>query len=83
MCRWVSGLMAVGVLATASGALAAEPPNPTGEAQLAKLLEGRVAGKPDHKMGNEQMIDHIVELVEARAAQIEAEKAAAGLQAAE
>ncbi len=46
MRRWVSGLMAVGVLATASGALAAEPPNPAGEAQLAKLLEGRVAGKP-------------------------------------
>jgi (E)-4-hydroxy-3-methylbut-2-enyl-diphosphate synthase len=34
-----------------------------------------VAGKPDHKMGNDGMIDHIVELVEARAAQIEAETA--------
>jgi len=33
-----------------------------------------VAGKPDHKMDNERMVDHIVELVEARAAQIEAQK---------
>ena len=33
-----------------------------------------MAGKPDHKQGNEGMIDHIVELVEAKAAQIEAEK---------
>ncbi len=33
-----------------------------------------VAGKPDHKMDNERMIEHIVELVEARAAQIEADK---------
>ena len=41
-----------------------------------------VAGKPDHKMDNEQMVDHIVGLVEARAAQIEAAKAAE-LQAAE
>jgi (E)-4-hydroxy-3-methylbut-2-enyl-diphosphate synthase len=41
-----------------------------------------VAGKPDHKQDNEGMVDHIVELVEARAAQIEAEKSAA-LQAAE
>ena len=32
-----------------------------------------VSGKPDHKMDNETMVDHIVELVEARAAQIEAE----------
>ena len=32
-----------------------------------------VAGKPDHKMDNEGMIEHIVELVEARAAQIQAE----------
>ena len=40
-----------------------------------------VAGKPDHKQGNEGMVDHIVGLVEARAAQIEAEKAT--LQAAE
>ncbi|MCF8506302.1 MAG: flavodoxin-dependent (E)-4-hydroxy-3-methylbut-2-enyl-diphosphate synthase [Caulobacter sp.] len=41
-----------------------------------------MAGKPDHKMDNERMVDHIVELVEARAAQIDAE-AAANLQAAE
>jgi (E)-4-hydroxy-3-methylbut-2-enyl-diphosphate synthase len=39
-----------------------------------------VAGRPDHKMDNENMVDHIVGLVEARAAQIEAEKV---LQAAE
>jgi (E)-4-hydroxy-3-methylbut-2-enyl-diphosphate synthase len=39
-----------------------------------------VAGKPDHKMDNESMVDHIVGLVEARAAAIEAEKV---LQAAE
>ncbi|MGZ3375753.1 MAG: flavodoxin-dependent (E)-4-hydroxy-3-methylbut-2-enyl-diphosphate synthase, partial [Phenylobacterium sp.] len=31
-----------------------------------------VAGRPDHKMDNEQMVDHIVELVEARAAQLRA-----------
>ena len=41
-----------------------------------------LAGKPDHKMDNERMVEHIVELVEARAAQLEAEKTAA-LQAAE
>ncbi|MDQ0464463.1 (E)-4-hydroxy-3-methylbut-2-enyl-diphosphate synthase [Caulobacter ginsengisoli] len=35
-----------------------------------------MAGKPDHKMDNERMIDHIVELVEARAAEIEAEQSA-------
>jgi (E)-4-hydroxy-3-methylbut-2-enyl-diphosphate synthase len=40
-----------------------------------------VAGKPDHKMDNERMVDHIVALVEERAAEIEAEKA--DLQAAE
>ena len=34
-----------------------------------------LAGKQDHKMTNEQMVDHIVELVETRAAQIEAEAA--------
>ena len=34
-----------------------------------------VAGKPDHKMDNEQMVDHIVGLVEAKARDIEAEKA--------
>jgi len=31
-----------------------------------------VAGKPDHKMDNAKLIDHIVELVEKRAAEIEA-----------
>ena len=36
-----------------------------------------LAGKPDHKQDNGGMIDHIVALVEARAAQIETEKAAA------
>ncbi|MGA0607538.1 flavodoxin-dependent (E)-4-hydroxy-3-methylbut-2-enyl-diphosphate synthase [Phenylobacterium sp. VNQ135] len=41
-----------------------------------------LAGRPDHKMDNDRMVDHIVELVEARAGQIEAAKAAA-LQAAE
>ena len=41
-----------------------------------------VAGKPDHKMDNEKMVDHIVELVEAKAAELaKAEQAA--LQAAE
>jgi len=40
-----------------------------------------VAGKPDHKLDNTAMVDHIVELVEARAAAIEAENA--DLQAAE
>jgi (E)-4-hydroxy-3-methylbut-2-enyl-diphosphate synthase len=40
------------------------------------------AGKADHKMDNDKMIEHIVELVEARAAEIEAEKAKT-LQAAE
>jgi (E)-4-hydroxy-3-methylbut-2-enyl-diphosphate synthase len=35
------------------------------------------AGKADHKMDNDRMVDHIVELVEARAAEINAEKAAA------
>jgi (E)-4-hydroxy-3-methylbut-2-enyl-diphosphate synthase len=34
-----------------------------------------VAGKPNHKQDNETMIDHIVELVEARAAEIMAEEA--------
>ncbi|MFT4935248.1 MAG: (E)-4-hydroxy-3-methylbut-2-enyl-diphosphate synthase [Pseudoalteromonas distincta] len=29
-----------------------------------------MAGKPDHKMDNEHMVDHIVELVEARAAEL-------------
>jgi len=31
-----------------------------------------VAGKQDHKIDNEAMVDHIVELVEARAREIEA-----------
>jgi (E)-4-hydroxy-3-methylbut-2-enyl-diphosphate synthase len=34
-----------------------------------------VAGRPDHKVDNDHMVDHIVELVEARAAEIEAAKA--------
>ena len=42
-----------------------------------------MAGKPDHKMDNEQMVEHIVDLVEQRARQIEADKAASELQAAE
>jgi (E)-4-hydroxy-3-methylbut-2-enyl-diphosphate synthase len=33
-----------------------------------------VAGKQDHKVDNEKMVDHIVELVEARAREIEASK---------
>jgi len=33
-----------------------------------------VAGKPDHKMDNERMVEHIVQLVEAKAKQIEADK---------
>ncbi|MFN3573196.1 MAG: flavodoxin-dependent (E)-4-hydroxy-3-methylbut-2-enyl-diphosphate synthase [Phenylobacterium sp.] len=36
-----------------------------------------VAGRPDHKMDNDRMVDHIVELVEARAAEIRAQQAAA------
>jgi (E)-4-hydroxy-3-methylbut-2-enyl-diphosphate synthase len=42
-----------------------------------------VAGKPDHKMDNEQMVEHIVGLVEQRARQLEADKAKETLQAAE
>jgi len=44
-----------------------------------------VAGKQDHKLGNDRMIEHIVELVEKRAAEIDAEAAAevAAVQAAE
>lgn len=34
-----------------------------------------IAGKQDHKLSNENMIDHIVELVEAKAAEIESGKA--------
>ena len=33
-----------------------------------------IAGKPDHKMDNERLVDHIVELVEKRAAEIEAKR---------
>jgi (E)-4-hydroxy-3-methylbut-2-enyl-diphosphate synthase len=38
-----------------------------------------MAGKADHKLANDHMIEHIVGLVEQRAAQLEAEKAAASL----
>ncbi len=41
-----------------------------------------MAGKPDHKMDNERMVDHIVELVEAKAAEL-AKAEAAPLEAAE
>lgn len=40
------GLAAILVLATASGVAAAPRDKLSGEARLAKLLEGRVAGKP-------------------------------------
>jgi (E)-4-hydroxy-3-methylbut-2-enyl-diphosphate synthase len=33
-----------------------------------------VAGRADHKMDNERMVDHIVELVEARAAELGADQ---------
>ncbi|MBI1339790.1 flavodoxin-dependent (E)-4-hydroxy-3-methylbut-2-enyl-diphosphate synthase [bacterium] len=33
-----------------------------------------VAGRPDHKLGNDGMIDHIVRMVEARAEQLRAER---------
>jgi len=36
-----------------------------------------VAGKPDHKQDNEGLVDHIVSLVEARAAEIRAAEAKA------
>jgi (E)-4-hydroxy-3-methylbut-2-enyl-diphosphate synthase len=44
-----------------------------------------LAGKPDHKMDNGRMVDHIVELVEAKAAELDRERAAeqAARQAAE
>ena len=35
-----------------------------------------MAGKQDHKLSNERMVDHIVELVEKRAAEIDAQNAA-------
>ena len=40
-----------------------------------------LAGKQSHKMSNDQMVDHIVEQVEIRAAQIEAETDAEGVAA--
>ena len=40
-----------------------------------------LGGKPDHKQSNETMIDHIVALVEAKAASLEADKHAAALAA--
>jgi (E)-4-hydroxy-3-methylbut-2-enyl-diphosphate synthase len=42
-----------------------------------------VAGRPDHKMDNDKMVDHIVGLVEAKAAELEAAKAAPVLQPAQ
>jgi (E)-4-hydroxy-3-methylbut-2-enyl-diphosphate synthase len=42
-----------------------------------------LAGKTSHTMGNDQMIDHIVELVEKKAAEIRAAEAAAVSEAAE
>jgi (E)-4-hydroxy-3-methylbut-2-enyl-diphosphate synthase len=41
------------------------------------------AGKIDHRIDNDKMVDHIVELVEQRAAELDAEKAAEELAAAE
>jgi len=40
-----------------------------------------LAGKPDHKMDNDRMVDHIVELVEAKAAELDAAKQKAPLAA--
>ena len=40
-----------------------------------------VVGKPNHKMDNAKMVDHIVELVEAKAKELDAK--AGALQAAE
>jgi (E)-4-hydroxy-3-methylbut-2-enyl-diphosphate synthase len=40
-----------------------------------------VAGKPDHKMDNDHMVEHIVGLVEAKAAELEAERKAQTLAA--
>lgn len=42
-----------------------------------------LAGKQDHRISNEEMIDHIVEQVEKKAAEIEAAEAASGAEAAE
>lgn len=40
-----------------------------------------IAGKPDHNVDNDKMVEHIVELVERRAAQMKAEREAAELAA--
>ena len=42
-----------------------------------------LAGKIDHKLGERDMVDHIVELVEQKAAELQAAEAAAALVAAE
>jgi len=42
-----------------------------------------LAGKQSHKLGNDRMIDHIVELVEQKAAEIEAAEKAAATEAAQ
>ncbi|MFC3070854.1 flavodoxin-dependent (E)-4-hydroxy-3-methylbut-2-enyl-diphosphate synthase [Phenylobacterium soli] len=42
-----------------------------------------LAGKPDHKMDNDRMVDHIVELVEAKAAELAAASSPKPLAAAE
>jgi (E)-4-hydroxy-3-methylbut-2-enyl-diphosphate synthase len=42
-----------------------------------------VAGRPDHKMDNEAMVDHIVGLVEARAAEMQLDVDKSTLAAAE
>jgi len=42
-----------------------------------------MAGKQDHKVDNERMVEHIIELVEAKAAELEAQRASTTLQAAE
>ena len=42
-----------------------------------------MAGKPDHKMDNDQMVEHIVGLVEQHARQLEAERAPQTLEPAE
>ncbi|WP_425995650.1 hypothetical protein [Caulobacter sp. DWR1-3-2b1] len=46
MRSWLTGLMAVAVLAGASSALAGDEGNAKGERSLAKMVEGRVAGEP-------------------------------------
>jgi (E)-4-hydroxy-3-methylbut-2-enyl-diphosphate synthase len=38
-----------------------------------------VDGKPDHKMANDKMVDHIVELVEAKARSIDAKQSVSAL----